>query len=147
MRAKLLTGNELEGLRNLHDDSGMLLSRAKTLVRALVNEFSGTSVGGIDLLVTQAEGDRILAKISSKFGAGRLVMAYHTEGTRAIAQIVVERHAIDARERETWEPVMVIQLPKPDWIMDGEPLSDSDKTFVLGASILHAIINGPMSQQ
>lgn len=147
MKAQFLTGDELQGLRCLHDDAETLVSRAKSLIRALASEFSGPAVGGIDLRITQAEGDRMLAKVSSKFGTGRLVMTYRTEGVRAIAQIVVERQAYDMREREYWEPVMAIQLPKPEWVMDGEPISDSDKTFILGASILHAIINGPMSWQ
>lgn len=147
MKTRLLTGGELQGLQRLHDYSEELVSEAKYLVRALANDFSGREVSGINLIVTPVEGDKILAKVSSKFGTGRLVMAYRTEGVQPIAQLVVERQAYNSRERDYWEPVMVIQLPKPDWVMDGEPLSDSDKTFMLGASILHAIINGPIGRQ
>jgi hypothetical protein len=144
MEPRLITYEELVGLRDLNDEAENLREKARILVRGLANQFGGTgSVGGIpDMLIKQSDDTQILGTVTSTFGTGRFMIAFRTEGKTVKAQLIVERMIRDQRERETWEPVMAIQLPKPVWVVDGEPVSDRDKAFVLGASILHAIING-----
>lgn len=144
MKSKLLTGDELTGLRQLNDDVESSKKKAGYLINDLVNVFGrGHSIGGIPpMSIEKSEGPQVLGSVTSQFGTGRFVMAYRTEGKIVKAQLVVERATQSQDGKETWEPVMTIQLPKPDWIMDGETVGDSDKAFVLGASILHSLING-----
>jgi hypothetical protein len=144
MSSKLLSSKELEGLRYLNDEAEDLRRRAAYLITSLVNEFgAGHSVGGLPAMsITKADGPRVLGEITSRFGNGRFFTQFRTEGAAVKAQLVVERATHDRNGQETWEPVLAIPLPKPVWEVDSEPIRDSDKTFMLGASILHAIING-----
>lgn len=145
MKFELLSSNDLTGLRYLNDEAESLSRKAGYLISSLVNEFgAGYSVGGLPAMsITRSDDPRVLGEVNSRFGIGRFVTAFRTEGSTIKAQLVVERAIRDRNGQEAWEPVMAIPLPRPEWKMDGEQIGDSDKTFVLGASILHAIINGP----
>jgi len=144
MRSKLLSNEDLRGLRYLNDEADNLRRKAVYLISSLVNEFgAGYSIGGLPrMTITKADEPSILGEVTSDFGKGRFVTKFGTEGATIKAQLVVERAIVNQNGQETWEQVLAIPLPKLVWEVDGEPISDSDRTFVLGASVLHAIING-----
>ena len=148
MKSKLLSSKDLTGLRHLNDETESLMKKANYLINSLVNEFGGGySVGGLpSMMITKADEPGVMGKVNSDFGKGRFVTKFGTEGVTIRAQLLVERAILDKDGQEIWEPVLAIPLPKPVWEVDGEPISDSDKAFVLGASILHAIINGAASE-
>ncbi len=148
MRSKLLSSDELTGLRSLNDEADNLKRKAGYLINSLVDEFGGGySIGGLPpMSIKKADGSDILGEVTSGFGKGRFVMQFSTEGATAKGQLIVERAILDQDGKEVWEPVLAIPLPKPLWEVDGEPISDSDKSFLLGASILHAIINGAAAE-
>lgn len=148
MRSKLLSSEDLTGLRNLNDESSNLMNKANHLINSLVNEFGGGySIGGLPpMTITKADKLGILGEVTSDFGKGRFVTNFGTEGVTVRAQLIVERSIFDQNGQEVWEPVLAILLPKPVWQVDGEPIRDGNRIFVLGASILHAIINGAAAE-
>jgi len=145
MRTRLISGAELTGLRALAEDAELFEQKAKYHVQVLAREFDGTiSIGGLPKFKVTAEANgRVLGRITSQFGQGRFVLNLTTKGENAQGALVVEKETADKSGNATWTPAMRIPLPYPAWEVDGEKIRDPDKAYMLGASILHAVINGP----
>jgi len=144
MHTGLISQEQLFGLRQLADEAENLERKARYHVELMARDFNGeSSVGGLPKFkVTEEPSGRILGYLNSQFGEGRFILDLKTQDNAVKGYLVVEKHIFDKNDATTWAPVMHIPLPNPIWAVDGQPLRPDDKVYMLGASVLHAIING-----
>jgi hypothetical protein len=145
MKSTILSLQEVEGLRNLQSEAEDIERKARGLIQSLADLFKReASIGGIPSFeVSPQEVGRVLATVTSKFGKGRFLLSFETRGDLIQARLILERQTFDALDRELWQRSLALPFPRIDWTMGGSPIRNDDQIFALGATVLHAIVNGP----
>lgn len=152
MASRIISSSELGVFQDSGDSFRRVRARSVRLVTALATKFGGEPVGGIgDLRVVAVDDERLLANVHTPAGLARMRLTYRSNDQDMWGEVNVERQMFDARDRAYWEPVFEIHVPQQgEWRVGSEmdqPLMNhnnpSQALFMLGASMLFAIVNGP----
>jgi hypothetical protein len=130
--------------------------KAGRLIRLLAEQFNDQTVGGVTgLTFTAVQGKHYIALVGSPIGKGRLKLRLQSDDKDVTGELILEREALDQRDRSYWEPVFgVVIPPSGGWRFGtasggdasmGGLRDEAEETFVLGMSILYAILNGPVT--
>jgi hypothetical protein len=155
MKFRLVSEDEINQVRNLDGPADAIRRKAKDLVATLGNEFNNADPGGIGgVQFLYVESPRVIGKVQTKIGSGRLRLTWWHDGNELLGEVVVDREIFDQQDRQCWEPVYSFLLAEQGrWrpasqggntprYLDG----DSDlRNWALGASIFYAILKGPVT--
>lgn len=154
MKFRLVLDDELDQVRNLDSTADAIRRKAKALLKHLAQEFNDAAPGGIGgVKFSHTESERVIGVVNTKFGSGRLRLAWIHDGKQLFGEVVVDREIFDQQDRQCWEPVYSFLLGEQGaWI----PSTKGDKVpsylnadpatryWALGASIFYAILTGPV---
>lgn len=143
---------------NIEGTTRSIRKRAETVV-ALLSDASGsvTILGNDVVKFLPSEGEH-LANIALPVGHGRIILNYELADQEMEGVMVVERKRRDAYEKEFWEPVWDIRVPKLkspfygpsdarreiDIGLEYDNMLPANPIFTALITIVYGIVNGPV---
>lgn len=154
MKFRSVSGEELEKIRNLDGAAGVIRRKAKVLIENLAKEFNDSDPGGVGgVHFSYSDSPRVIGKVNSKFGAGRLRLTWKHDGNQLLGEVVVDREIFNQQDQQCWEPAFSFLLAEqgrwmpsnkteePPYYLNGDTAT---RDWALGASIFYAILHGPV---
>lgn len=151
MSYRLVQSSEWTTLQHAEGSVAKIRRRAERLINDLCDTFDDkATIADVypKFVLTDARGG--IASIDTRFGRGRLTLAWRLED-QLIGILTLERQECDPSGALVWRPVYAVEVPETGhWTVNRELHSlvangtAQDAAFVLGMSMMVAMVNGPI---